>query len=354
MREGESATVRVTVEGRIDKRLTFWTRRTDGDGHEWIEDPLRADDAISQDDRALAFDVPLDRVRQPLEYRVTAGSSQSDTYRVHVLYPLKIAKLEATLKPPAYTGQPEQVMEGGHITGLAGSQVKLRIELDRPAQTAWLEVRDALRRREAGEPAMKKLELAIDGKSLTAGFELASDQTFSVLAQAADGMELPENKHRIRVREDEPPKVWFESPGEALEVHSLAEILMRIRMTDDFGLTRAGIMFEVNNEEEYPLPLKGLEAIQAALKEAEQGKISPQTRATLEKMLPLELFHLTQQDSVMYYAFAEDNRAKGDAAHRERAAVHRHPPVPAAVPGLRRRRRHDDEPGAAVEERWRS
>ncbi len=315
LREGESATVRVTVEGRTDKALAFWSRRTDGEGggegHEWVRERLRADDAISQEDRLLAFDVPLDRVRHPLEYRVTAGTTHSDTYRVNVLYPLKSARLEATLKPPAYTRQPEQVTEGGQITGLAGSQVKLRIELDRPAQTAWLEVRDVLRRREAGEPATKKLELAIDGKNLTTAFELTADQTFSVLAQAADGMELPENKHRIRIREDEPPRVWFESPSEALEVHSLAEILMRVRVTDDFGLTRAGIMFEVNNEEEYPLPLKGLEAIQAALKEAEQGKGSPQLRATLEGMLPLELFNLTQQDSVMYYAFAEDNREQG-------------------------------------------
>ena len=74
-----------------------------------------------------------------------------------------------------------------------------------------------------------------------------------MVAKSADGMELPENKYRIRVRQDEPPQVWFESPAEALEVHTLAEILMRIRVSDDYGLSRAGIMFEVNNEEEYPL-----------------------------------------------------------------------------------------------------
>src|SRR5437867_10879379 len=48
---------------------------------------------------------------------------------------------------------------------------------------------------------------------------------------------------------------------------------------------------------------------QAAEKELKAtGKLSPQTRATLEKVLPLEHFKLNQQDSVMYYAFAEDNR----------------------------------------------
>src|SRR5439155_17125658 len=87
----------------------------------------------------------------------------------------------------------------------------------------------------------------------------------------------------------------------------LAEIVMRVRVSDDFGLTRAGIMFEVNNEEEYPLLKQDFPAVEAAAKELNAtGKLSPQTRATLEKVLPLEHFRLSQQDSVMYYGFAED------------------------------------------------
>ena len=119
-------------------------------------------------------------------------------------------------------------------------------------------------------------------------------------------MELPENKYRVRVRQDEPPTVWIESPAEALEVHTLAELLMRVRVSDDYGLSRAGIMFEVNNEEEYPLLAHDF--AEAAKELQETGKLSPQTRATLEKVLPLEHFELTQQDSIMYYAFAEDIR----------------------------------------------
>ncbi|MEX2027843.1 MAG: hypothetical protein WEH44_11090, partial [Pirellulaceae bacterium] len=209
----------------------------------------------------------------------------------------------ATLLAPQYTGLKEQVVEGGNISGLAGTQVTLEIELDRPPQAAHLALRDIPRQKEGGE---NSLPLTIEGKTLTASFELISDQEFAVVAKAADGMDLPENRFRIRVRKDEPPQVWFESPSEALEVHSLVELLMRIRVSDDFGLSRAGIMFEVNNEEEYPLLAHDFQAAAEELKET--GQLSPQTRATLEKLLPLEHFQLTAQDSVMYYAFAEDNR----------------------------------------------
>jgi hypothetical protein len=148
--------------------------------------------------------------------------------------------------------------------------------------------------------------LAIKAEKLTTEFNLITDQTYSIVAKAADGMELAANRFRLRARPDEPPQVWFDSPSDTIEVHTLAEVLMRIRAGDDFGLSRAGIMFEVNNEEEYPLLAKDFE--EAADELRESGQLSPQTRATLERVLPLEHFQLSQQDSVMYYAFAEDTR----------------------------------------------
>ncbi len=312
LKEGESTVIGVTIEGRTGKQVTYWSRQTDEEGSQWEAMPLAAEDAEQKDDRTLAVEVQLDRVRHPLEYRIAAGSSTSPTYRVEVLYPLKIARIQATLQAPEYTGLKEQVVDGGNISGLAGTQVKLEIELDRAPQEASLAMRDVPRRKDS--PDSSALPLTIDGKMLTASFELGRDQEFVVVAKAADGMELPENKFRIRVRRDEAPQVWFESPSEALEVHALVELLMRIRVSDDFGLSRAGIMFEVNNEEEYPLLAQDFLAAAEELKAT--GKLSPQTRATLEKMLPLEHFQLTSQDSVMYYAFAEDNRP-GNAQRTE-------------------------------------
>ncbi|HEX5104149.1 MAG TPA: DUF4175 family protein, partial [Pirellulaceae bacterium] len=258
-----------------------------------------------------SLEVPLERVRHPLEYRLAAGSTTTKEYKVQVIYPLKIARIQAAIEPPAYTGQSVSTTEGGNITGLAGSKVKLAIELDRPAESAWLVLHDLVTRRQAlqAEPQVQKLPLTIEGSRLLADLELNADQTYEVIAHSSDDMELPENKYRIRVRQDEPPQVWFESPAEALEVHTLAEILMRLRVSDDYGLTRAGVMFEVNNEEEYPLLAQDFQVAADAAEELKStGKLAPQTRATLEKVLPLEHFTLTQQDSVMYFAFAEDNR----------------------------------------------
>ncbi len=301
--EGQSLLVKVTVAGRSGDWLEFRSRRTDESGSEWRSETIPLDDAEKTGEQQWLYTIPVDRIRNPREYRVQAGSAHSETYKIDVRYPLKIARLQAAVQPPAYTRLPEQVIEGSNLAALVGSQARLEVELDRPPQTAWMEMQ-ALPTRGQPAPTPERIPLAIEGAKLTASFKIEGDRTFQVFATSADGMELPENKHRIRARYDEPPRVWFESPSEALEVHTLAEILMQIRVSDDFGLSRAGIMFEVNNEEEYPLLMQDFLAAAEELQQT--GTLSPATRATLERVLPLEHFELTQRDSVMYYAFAED------------------------------------------------
>ena len=75
---------------------------------------------------------------------------------------------------------------------------------------------------------------------------------------------LVANRHRVRVTADQPPSVWFDTPGESMEVHTLAEVLMRARARDDFGLTKVGIVFQVNNEEERTLVLYDVDRAEPA------------------------------------------------------------------------------------------
>ena len=143
-----------------------------------------------------------------------------------------------------------------------------------------------------------------------------------------DGRVLPKNKHRIDVREDRAPRVVFDEPDEALEVHPIAEVRHRVRVDDDFGLTRAGIVFRFNDGEEKTLILKDFPLA--------KGK-KPKTSATLEEMLLLETLAATPQDSVTYYAFAEDNFPGDPEADRDRPPLHRHPRLQARVQAGRAR-----------------
>ena len=111
------------------------------------------------------------------------------------------------------------------------------------------------------------------------------------------------------------------SPTEALEVHPIAEVLNRIRVGDDFGLTRAGIVFQFNNGDEQTLIVKDFKAEPA----------KSRTAAALQEMLLLEKLAASPTDSLTYYAFAEDNYPAGARADRDRPALHRHSPVQTRV-----------------------
>jgi hypothetical protein len=310
---GQPVKITLQVTGRTDRQVTLFTRPAGDDTAEWIEREFTAAPDAPKSQRSATFVATLDAVKKPLEYRAVAGPAASETFHIRVRYPLALKQIEVELTPPAYTGHPPVKSADGNINAVEGSIAKFAIELDQTPSTASLIVTDLGQRSEDDPtPSTQSIPLEIAGAMLTATLPLRADQKYSILAETAEGQRLPENTYRIRVRPDQAPEVYFEEPRDPLDVHTLAEVLMRIRVRDDFGLSKAGIIFEVNNEEEYPLLAQEFATAAAELKQL--GKLTPDTQAALEKVLPLEFFELSMKDSVAYYAFAEDNYP--DRPHR--------------------------------------
>ncbi len=312
------------------------------------------------------FVASLDRLTKPIDYRVTAEELESPVFRVEIRRPLRIEEAKIDLTPPSYTGQPTSTSLDLNLSVLQGTAAKFSIQFDKPVKSASLVLAprkqprddddknepqvvplkfdrgqapqnseladaDSIREKRSAPPILNSavpdpLRATDVGRALlpvangetgksarptlaSAELTLNEDRNYSIVAEAEDGTSLPENKYRIRVREDQPPQVTIEEPNDAVEVHTLAELLMRIRARDDYGLSKAGVVFQINNEQEVPLIAQDFETVVAAANEAAAtGKVSPTTQAALEKVLPLEVFELTQKDSVMYFGFAEDNR----------------------------------------------
>ena len=348
--EGAGVSIDVALIGRTNRAVVLFTRPAGDDDAEWTERKLEETAEVSHQSikgdgfsaspncvvvpptalgsrsRAL-FVAHLDRLTKPLEYRVTAGELASATYRIDIRRPLRIDEVKVDLTPPSYTGQPTSTSLDANLSVLEGTVAKFVITFDKPVKSASIVFAPRKQARDdedKNEPVVVPLEVqgsrdqnsraaenptsaALSSASIE--LTLTEDRNYSIIADAEDGTTLPENKYRIRVRQDQPPQVSFESPDDAIEVHTLAELPMRVRLRDDYGLSKAGVVFQINNEQEVPLISQDFEAVVAAANEVvTTGKVSPMTQAALEKVLPLEVFELTQKDSVMYFAFAEDNR----------------------------------------------
>ncbi|MDZ4687046.1 MAG: hypothetical protein SH850_18370 [Planctomycetaceae bacterium] len=322
--EGHGAEIGVVLTGRTNRTVTFFTRPGDQPDGEWTERTLEPVAAQTKEENSATvgerpqslFAMKLDRLTKPLEYRVTAGELVTPIHRIDIRRPLRIDEIKVDLTPPSYTGQPTSTVLDANLAVLQGTQARFAVRFDKPVKSVDLIFtprKTPLDDETPNEPETFPLAIEQDGQPSGPALgvielTLNEDRNYSLVAEAVDGTRLPENKFRIRVREDQPPQVFFESPEDKTEVHTLAEVPMRVRVRDDYGLTRTGIVFQINSEQEVPLLAEEFATVAAAADEvAQTGKVSPTTQAALEKILPLEFFELTQKDSVMYFAYAEDN-----------------------------------------------
>jgi hypothetical protein len=289
--QGENVAVAVELKGRPRKTVVLQTRISGKPESSWKSEKIES----------LAKGATVEKVKDPVHYRVVAGPAESPAYVIRVRYPLAIKTFEVQVTPPTYTGLEPKSTKGGDVQAVEGSAATFKIVFDAMPSEAALELVDLTAKPpKKGEPAPGPtiLPLEREGNELIANLDLSRDLEYKVVAKTADGRILPKNKYRIDVREDRAPRVVFDEPDEALEVHPIAEVRHRARVNDDFGLSRAGIVFRFNDGDEKTLIFKDFPVTKGQ---------KPKTSATLEEMLLLETLNATPLDSVTYYAFAEDN-----------------------------------------------
>jgi hypothetical protein len=282
--EGADVDIRASMSGRARPDVVLHLREA-GDA-DWRQETMEASDD--------GFQSRLSNLRQTTEFFVVAGPERTPVQQVVVRHALKLVGARSEVTSPAYTGVPTAVHDSGSFSAVQGSTAKLRFEVDRAPVSAVLVVKDPARPKEPP----RRIDMAMQDRTLSIELPLIGDLEYSIDSRDADGMPLSANRHRVRVTADQPPSVWIETPAEGMEVHTLAEVLIRARARDDFGLSRIGIVFQVNNEEERTLVLYDVK--QPNLREDKA-----------EQMLLLEQYLLTQKDCVAYYAFAEDARPDG-------------------------------------------
>ena len=288
--QGADVEVRVRVLGRPRPILTLETRPAGAAVAAWQARKI-----------AAGTSAKIATVRAPLEYRVVAGPATSPAATIQVRYPLAMRAIEVEVKAPSYTGLDPRTTRGGDVRAVEGSVATFLVTLDGIPTTAALELAGVGRPTPApGEPPLSPTILPLQrvGEAYAATLTLTRDLDYQVVARTADGRVLPKNRYRVDVVEDRAPRVAFDEPAETMEVHPIAEVRHRVRVADDFGIARAGIVFRFNDGDERTLVVRDF---------ATAPGQKPPTSATLEAVLPLETLPATPRDSVTYHAFVEDN-----------------------------------------------
>ncbi len=195
-----------------------------------------------------SFAITLPRLASSIDYRVIGGRADGAIHHVRVIEPPGVAKLSATVEPPAYTGLPTlEANDPSRMLAWQDSLVTLTIEPNGPIRKAELLWPEEV---EAGEtPASRTISLSrsTDGLTWTATVSAQASGPFSILLEDEHGLSSrPEAPRRLEVRIDAPPNLALTGSGEPRPTAPGEVLRIGLAASDDFGLAGAELHYKVH------------------------------------------------------------------------------------------------------------
>jgi hypothetical protein len=226
------------------------------------------------------YAITLERLSESFGYLVAAGPVRSDTFRIDVIRPVRVQRIDVRYEyPPGLGLEPRIEEDAGDIYAPAGTTVGLTVFTDKPVTSGAIALADGSRQALGA------------GERLTASLSIEADGSYRVALTDVDGLESPgDTEYFIRVLDDRPPNVRIQRPGGDRQVTPLEEVVIEARADDDFGLSSLEIVFQAPGKADtvVPLPTRGAVA------------------ATGEHLVLLEDLGVAPGDFVTYYARARD------------------------------------------------
>ncbi len=191
------------------------------------------------------FEFVFAGVREPLRYYVTAGGIRSEEFEVNVVQMPHVEHIKLTYHYPGWTGMKPLIEDpGGDIRAVAGTEVEVKIETDKPLADGILRVN--------GE---ESLRLEPDGLRTTGRLKVGKQGEYFVAAMYRGEIVRLTQDFFISVVPDEKPVVKFLRPGRDSKATSIEEVVTEFQARDDFGLQSFDLHYSVNGGEFQKEPL---------------------------------------------------------------------------------------------------
>ena len=307
--EGSPVEVSLVLDGRTNRQVNLRYRKlADNDANEgssgpvkieWIESELLPEEPPTGEPlnpRSARFARYLGKATSPIEYQFVTSIGTTGRYRVDVRPLIEAEHIEATVEPPPYTKLETRSFVSTDVTVLEQSAVNVTVETNHPLREATLKI--------GPKPSQLKPAEIVAGDDPTRWtFELPSSESlhWAFSGGGPDGTPMAPVKGRLRIRRDAAPNLDWREPPNEIRVHTLAELPMRLQVSDDYGISETAIVFQLGGDDEYVLT-------DWIAERSTDESDSTTTRVRLEEVLPLESFSLSERDYISYYAYAVDNR----------------------------------------------
>ncbi|HXG89973.1 MAG TPA: hypothetical protein VNJ02_16720 [Vicinamibacterales bacterium] len=231
---------------------------------------------------AGTFAVAIERVDESFAYRVDAAAARSDDYRITVIKPPRVERIDLRYEFPRGLGlAPRTDQDSGDIYGPAGTRVQLTVTADKPIKNAFLVLDDG-----------RQVALAGAAAVLEGALTISDDGSYRIALADQDGLSSAgDTEYFIRTLADRPPDVRIIRPASDKQVTPLEEVTIEARADDDYGIASLDLVFQSVTGTQKTVALRG-----------RQGGL---TAAGLHTLFMEEL-GVQPGDFVTYYARARD------------------------------------------------
>lgn len=259
---------------------------------EVVSKPLRTSTLRDNTDRLREVGAAELVVTQgPVAFRAVGGDdSRMPWHTLEVVPPPMFEDLQVTVTPPAYLGRPaERLAEGvAHVRGLVGSQVEIAGRVNKPVDSARLQI---------GENSPLAVELSPSGRAIRAAFsiERAGVYPYRFLLRDREGFDNPEApEYEIRGIADLVPDIYIDRPASDLQVTADAVVPLKIVARDDLGVTEVRMHYALGESDP-----AGSQSVVLYTSE-------PTEQLNIESPWQLSKLPLAQGMRVAFHAEAED------------------------------------------------
>ncbi|MBT8355146.1 MAG: hypothetical protein KJO60_11520, partial [Desulfofustis sp.] len=277
IRRGNDVAISARVENNRSQNVFIHLR---DQASEWERVPMRIDETTSDH---LYY---LPEVTDDLSYYVSSGAAESRQYRIKVYDLTGVETIDIDYIYPEYTGLENKTEKnGGDIIAPAGTRVQLRVAFDGPIEKGVLKFEDGT-----------SVDLHHADNVAIGEFTVTKDGSYRVDALDLEGRHI-ENplEYLIRSTADLPPEIAVNVPGRDLKVMALEEVSIAVSASDDFGITKLALNYNVAGQLEHNVTFL-------------DDQTSGAPRAVDKKMvLYLEDMRVLPGDFIAYFLTAEDN-----------------------------------------------
>lgn len=223
-------TIAASVRGESPGSLYLYLKRESGSEYEKFDmEPVEPGQ----------FVYDLAKANESFEYFVMGEektgvfltrSIESDRYSVNVVYRPMVRMLKIRLDYPAYSGMGSRYLDDniGDISALKGTEARISIILNKPVKNAFLSFADG-----------ETLPLSVVGLNGEASFTIRDDDRYTV--RLSDDNNITNSdpiEYRISPVPDAFPFIQMMIPGEDTDLTEDKQLLVGIKLSDDFGITK--------------------------------------------------------------------------------------------------------------------